>query len=87
MPDVTELERIAELRGRVGGQLALLGLDELAAIELVIAGVVRGRQVYGELCINSDARDFAAETREELRDALVYSAAALLRLNRGGRRA
>lgn len=84
MRDVANLERVADLRSRIIGQLELLGPDELAATELVIAGLVRGRQVYGELDVATDTRNLAAETREELRDALVYSAAALLRLTRGG---
>jgi hypothetical protein len=38
---------------------------------------------YGELRVLQDQRDFRVEAGAELRDALVYVAAELLRLRRG----
>lgn len=79
-----DLERVAEARTRLAGLAELLGADELAVLELVAHGLARGRAVYGELVIATDRRDFRAEAGEELRDAIVYSAAELLRVQRGG---
>lgn len=82
-PDLTAAERLADLRCRVAGYLELLGLDELAALELVAQGLARGREVYGELKLEADTRDMRREAMEELRDSMTYTAAALLRLQRG----
>jgi len=62
-----------------------LGADELAVLELVAEGMVAGRRVYGELRVDKDPRDFRAEAIEELRDSMVYTSAAMLRLRRGSR--
>ena len=59
-----------------------LGPDELEVLELVVAGLVRGREVYGELDLVGDRRDFAREALEEARDGLVYVAAGLVRARR-----
>lgn len=84
-PDVTAAERLADLRQRIHGlvELPQLSADELACIELVIHGIVRGREVYGSLDVATDARDMRREALEELRDTMTYSAAAMLRLQRG----
>lgn len=83
-PSTAALEHIAAIRARVAGITELLGADELAVLELVAQGLARGRAVYGELKVATDRRDFRAEAGDELRDAIVYSAAELLRLQRGG---
>jgi hypothetical protein len=44
---------------------------------------VRGRAIYGELQVESDQRGFDREALEEVRDALVYAGAALVRRCRG----
>jgi hypothetical protein len=79
-----DLERVAEARTRLAGIAELLGEDEIAVLEQVAVGLAAGRKVYGELVLATDRRDFRAEAGAELRDAIVYSAAELLRLQRGG---
>jgi len=56
-----------------------LGADELAVLENVAEGLLRGRGVYGELDLARDQRDFEAETLAEVRDGLAYLGAALVR--------
>ncbi len=51
-------------------------------LEFVATGLARGRSQYGELRVDADRRDFRAEAVEEVRDALVYLGAQLVRLNR-----
>jgi hypothetical protein len=82
-PNLSDAERLADLRCRVAGYLELLGADELAALELVAQGLARGHGVYGELQLETDTRDMRREAMEELRDSMTYTAAALLRLQRG----
>lgn len=83
-PDaIAGLELLADARGRIAGKVALLGADEIDVVEMVIDGLVRGRAVYGELQVAIDNRDLAGEAAAELRDALIYSAAGLLRIRRG----
>lgn len=70
---------------RLAGYTVQLGDDELEALVMVAEGLARGRAVYGELHVERDRRDFATEAGEELRDCMVYTAAALLKLRRGTR--
>lgn len=79
---VADLEQLAETRLRITGLIDLLGADELAALELCAHGLVRGRDVYGPLVVATDDRNMRDEAIAELRDAMVYSAAGLLRLHR-----
>jgi hypothetical protein len=72
------------LRARIADFLGQLGPDELEVTLLVVEGLARGRIVYGELRVAHDGRDFRAEASAELRDAIVYVAAELLRLRRAG---
>lgn len=72
---------------RLADLAALLGPDELEVLIAVAEGIARGRRVYGQLEIDRDRRDFAAEAGAELRDALVYVAAELVRLQRRQRTA
>lgn len=79
--------------------LVLLAGDELEVLEhmiarhdgdlwcttAVVARLLRGRGEYGELVIDDDPRDFAAERDEELADAEVYRAMADIRARRDGR--
>lgn len=80
--DVAALELLADARGRILAKIELLGLDELEVVEKVADGLVRGRAVYGPLEVATDGRDLAGEAAAELRDAMVYAAAGLLRLRR-----
>jgi hypothetical protein len=61
--------------------------DELEVLAMVAAGLVRGRELYGELDLEADQRHFDREALEEVRDALVYAlvyaGAALVRRSRG----
>jgi hypothetical protein len=84
-PDVSALSQLADIRGRIVGLADLLGPDELAVLELVAHGLARGRNVYGELVLATDARDMTCEASQEIRDALVYLGAQLVRLNRGAK--
>lgn len=64
------------------GAWAQLGGDERAVLLHVASGLVHGRRVYGELDLVNDKRDMPAEALAEVRDALVYVGAALVRLQR-----
>lgn len=59
--------------------LAQLNEDERAVLTRIAVRLLRGQQTYGKLEIANDGRDFMAELREELDDALVYSAIAQIR--------
>ena len=56
--------------------------DEALVRAEVDAGLARGREVYGRLCLDDDARDFSIETLEEIRDAIVYVSAWLVQARR-----
>ena len=86
--NTADLEHLADRQARISALVLLLGLDEIAVLELVAHGLARGRTVYGELHLASDARDMTSEASEEIRDALVYLGAQLVRLMRhtGGAR-
>jgi hypothetical protein len=62
--------------------LAQLGADELAVIVELATRLAAGRAQYGELQLATDARDFAAEAADELRDYLIYRAIDSLRRRR-----
>lgn len=53
-------------------------VDELRVVQLVVDGLVHGRDVYGALDLATDTRDFALEARAEARDLVVYRACQLL---------
>ncbi len=53
--------------------------DEIRVLASVAEGLIRGLKIYGALHLDSDGRDMRVETTEELRDAVVYLTAALLR--------
>lgn len=83
-PSLADLESLAAARGRIVGKLEALGLDELEVVEMVADGLAVGRRAYGELQLAIDERDFATEAAAELRDAMVYAGAGLLRIRRRG---
>lgn len=56
-----------------------LGADELRVVEAIAARLVMGARQYGPLDIDHDSRDWRAEAAEEMLDASVYLAAALIR--------
>jgi hypothetical protein len=58
--------------------------DELRVVESVCEGLTRGRATYGILDVESDSRDFVREAGEEVRDAIIYVTAALLRRSEPG---
>ena len=74
-----------DTRTRIADYLAQLGPDELDVVLVVVEGLARGRAIYGELDLAADRRDFRREAGEEVRDAIVYFGAELVRLRRGGR--
>jgi hypothetical protein len=61
------LELAAHLRG-----------DELGVLVLVAERLVKGRAQYGTLRVATDNRSFPNEALEEVADALVYAAVALM---------
>ena len=73
---------MTEIRDRIADYLAQLGPDELDVVLGVVEGLARGRAIYGELDLAADRRDFRREAGEEVRDALVYLGAELVRLRR-----
>lgn len=62
----------------LGEAVGQLDRDELDVLIEVARGLVAGRKIYGELVLADDRRDFMTEAQCELRDALVYTAAARL---------
>jgi hypothetical protein len=50
-----------------------------AMLDAVREGLARGREVYGGLDVDADARDFRREAGQELRDAIVYVCAEIVR--------
>lgn len=62
-------------------QLTTLSFDGDEALLLleIARRVARGRDVYGQLSVDSDPRDYRQERLEELLDAVVYGAAMELR--------
>jgi len=57
-------------------RLAMCSPDELRVMDRVLAGLERGRDVYGPLDLSTDKRAWRDEGAAELRDLLVYLAAA-----------
>jgi hypothetical protein len=80
--------RAGALRAALWGQLATLNEDELDVVADVVGGLRKGHQVYGDLNLATDTRDFDGEALEELRDAMTYRAMARVRRARasGGAR-
>ena len=67
-------------RQRLLGIAQVLSAEELDVLLAVAEGLMTGRQVYGPLDPAKDRRDFVNETLEEVRDALVYIGAELVRV-------
>lgn len=57
-----------------------LNEDELHVVLLVAQGLKDGKEVYGDLELSRENRDMASEGVQELRDCLVYTSAAILKL-------
>src|SRR5438046_2167617 len=70
-PD-TRREQLVALAHRLAG-------DELAVLVFIARRLTEGRSRYGTLDLERDRRDFRHEALEELADAAVYLAAAILR--------
>ena len=63
-----------------------LGPDETRVLTSIAHRLRQGAEVYGELEVALDRRDFRKkEAREELEDALVYLACAWLKAQEGDR--
>lgn len=71
-------ERAMDLLGTLGA----LGGDELDVLGKVVDRLSLGRTVYGQLDIDTDARDFAAEAADEALDLLIYETIGLLKRER-----
>lgn len=56
-----------------------LGDDEREIIEWIVEGLTQGRITYGQLDAARDPRNWRREALEEVRDALIYAGAALVR--------
>jgi hypothetical protein len=66
----------------LAGLLAIatkLDTDERAVLQLVAERLLTGQHRYGRFDVATDRRDFRHEAVEEVADALVCAAAALLR--------
>jgi hypothetical protein len=62
-----------------------LGADETRVLARIARRLQRGAEVYGELEVALDRRDFRKkEAREELEDALVYLACSWLKAEEEG---
>lgn len=64
-------------------RIEALAADERAILEVVLSRMEAGRGDYGPWNV-SDGRDYASEALQEVIDALHYSAAQLVRLEREG---
>jgi len=64
---------------RIQAAASSLGPDELEVLAIIAERLAEGRRRYGELRPASDRRDFRLEALEEVADAGVYLAAALVR--------
>lgn len=76
-------DSLEELRADLAEQLVgRLAGDELDVIGVVVERLQLGREIYGQLDVATDGRDFRAEARDEGIDRLIYEAAEALRLAR-----
>jgi len=67
------------LRATLNGLACELGDDELRVLTRLAERLKGGQTIYGQLCLETDPRNFRAkEAREEVEDALVYLACAWL---------
>jgi hypothetical protein len=70
-------------RGQIVQECEFLNEDELEIVLLVAQGLRSGRDVYGPMDLDYDQRDSKQEAIAELRDCLVYTNMAVLKLLRG----
>jgi hypothetical protein len=61
-------------RDELDAVVQTLGADEVRVLVRIAERLQHGRKVYGALDVERDGRDFRREAREEIEDALVYSA-------------
>ncbi len=59
-----------------------LNADELAVLVEVAEGLVRGREVYGEMNVTDGRYDYVKEAGEELRDFMAYAGMQSVKLRR-----
>jgi hypothetical protein len=64
----------------VARKMAHLNAEELGVVDQIVDGLLRGRDVYGELAQRTDARDYLVEGIAEARDQAVYLAMQIQRL-------
>ncbi len=66
-------------RAILNGLACELGADEVRVLARIAERLKGGQTMYGQLCLETDTRQFRAkEAREEVEDALVYLACAWL---------
>jgi hypothetical protein len=74
---MTSSDRADALRRTMGPRLELCNLDELRVLDVELGRLEKGRHDYGHLDL-SKARDWDKEEAEELLDARIYRACAVL---------
>ena len=84
-PSDTQPVALTAARAELEDLLDDLGPDETRVLVSIAHRLRHGAEVYGELEVALDRRDFRKkEAREELEDALVYLACAWLKTEEGG---
>ncbi len=78
----SEERRLAALHTVLDATVEFLNVDEMEVLVEVAQGLVRGQKVYGYMDLDNDDRNSVSEGCDELRDCLVYVAAALRKLRR-----
>jgi hypothetical protein len=77
--------RREQIRAEIERRLDIASDDELRVVHFIVERLLGlGRVAYGALDLSTDRRNFERELDEELADALVYVACAVLRHAVGG---
>jgi len=64
---------------RLATAVSQLCADELEVLTLIAERLLLGQRCYGLLRLATDQRDFAREAMEEVADAAIYGACAIIR--------
>lgn len=59
-----------------------LNTDERAVVEMQVDRMLAGKTVYGNLNVDTDARDFELEMLQEILDGMHYTCMRILQLMR-----
>lgn len=62
------------VRDRLIDELAFLEVDELRTLLYLAKRLTMGQRQYGPLSLAEDKRDWRKERRDELADAVIYTA-------------